>query len=739
MRGSAQRSTPLRRRDAEAMVMTHMPQITRRSFVASVAALGGGLALGFHLPTLSGAAEAAEGPAEINVWVVVQPDDTVVIRVARSEMGQGITTALPMLVAEELECDWSKVRAEFPTADENLRRNRAWGDMSTGGSRSVRSSQDFLRKAGAAAREMLVAAAAQRWNVAAAECVTAKSVITHKPSGRTLRFGEVAEAASKLPPPAEPRLKDPKDWTLVGTPQKRLDTIDKVTGKPMFGIDVRVPNMLYAAIVQCPVFAGTPKSYDEAKIQSLKGVRRVVPLPNAVAVVADSWWQAKQAVEALPVVWDEGQNAKVASADIAALLRDGLTASEAAVVRKDGDFDGALSRAAKRVEAEYAAPYLAHATMEPMNCTAHVTPDKVEVWAPTQSGEGALAAAAAAAEVAPEKVVVHTTMLGGGFGRRGAVQDYVHQAVLIAKAVGQPVKLLWTREEDIRHDFYRPAAMVRFIAGLDGSGMPIAWRVRLASPSIFASLLPQRLVNGVDQFAANGFTDEMAYDVPNYRVEYAMRTTHVPVGFWRSVNHSQNGFFRECFIDEMAHAAGQDPYQYRRKLLNKEPVRLAVLDAAAERAGWDKPAPRGLSRGIALVEAYGTLCAQVVEASVDGKGQVRAHRVVAAVDTGHVVNPAILASQVEGGIVYSLTASLYGAITIDNGRVRQGNFDDYEMLRLAGMPAVETVLVPSGGFWGGGGEPAVPPVAPALCNAIFAATGKRVRALPLKDQDLKQA
>jgi isoquinoline 1-oxidoreductase subunit beta len=719
--------------------MTHMPQITRRSFVASVAALGGGLALGFHLPTLSGAAEAAEGPAEINVWVVVQPDDTVVIRVARSEMGQGITTALPMLVAEELECDWSKVRAEFPTADENLRRKRAWGDMSTGGSRSVRSSQDFLRKAGAAAREMLVAAAAQRWNVAAAECVTAKSVITHKPSGRTLRFGEVAEAASKLPPPAEPRLKDPKDWTLVGTPQKRLDTIDKVTGKPIFGIDVRVPNMLYAAIVQCPVFAGTPKSYDEAKIQSLKGVRRVVPLPNAVAVVADSWWQAKQAVEALPVVWDEGQNAKVASADIAALLRDGLAASEAAVVRKDGDFDAALSRAAKRVEAEYAAPYLAHATMEPMNCTAHVTPDKVEVWAPTQSGEGALAAAAAAAEVAPEKVVVHTTMLGGGFGRRGAVQDYVHQAVLIAKAVGQPVKLLWTREEDIRHDFYRPAAMVRFIAGLDGSGMPIAWRVRLASPSIFASLLPQRLVNGVDQFAANGFTDEMAYDVPNYRVEYAMRTTHVPVGFWRSVNHSQNGFFRECFIDEMAHAAGQDPYQYRRKLLNKNPVRLAVLDAAAQKAGWDKPAPRGLSRGIALVEAYGTLCAQVVEASVDGKGQVRAHRVVAAVDTGHVVNPAILVSQVEGGIVYGLTASLYGAITIDNGRVRQGNFDDYEMVRLAGMPAVETVLVPSGGFWGGGGEPAVPPVAPALCNAIFAATGKRVRALPLKDQDLKQA
>jgi isoquinoline 1-oxidoreductase beta subunit len=653
-------------------------------------------------------------------------------------MGQGITTSLPMLVAEELECDWNKVRAEFPTADENLRRKRAWGDMSTGGSRSVRSSHEYLRKAGAAAREMLIAAAAQQWNVPAVECQAAKSVITHKPSGRTLRFGEVAEAAAKLPPASEPKLKDPKEWTLVGTPQKRLDTTDKVTGKPIFGIDVRVPNMLYAAIVQCPVFGGTPKSYDEAKIRSLKGVRRVVALPNAVAVVADSWWQAKQAIDALPVTWDEGQNGKVSSADIAELLRGGLVAPEAAVVRKDGDVDAALAKAERRIEAEYAAPYLAHATMEPQNCTAHVTPDKVEVWAPTQSGEGALAAAAAAAEMAPEKVVMHKTTLGGGFGRRGAVQDYVHQAVLIAKAVGQPVKLLWTREEDIRHDFYRPAAMVRFSAGLDASGMPIVWRVRVTSPSIFAALLPQRLTNGVDQAAANGFTDEMAYDVPNYHVEYAMRTTPVPVGFWRSVNHSQNGFFRECFVDEMAHAAGQDPYQFRRKLLSKSPERLAVLDAAAQKAGWEKPAPPSVSRGIALVEAYGSLCAQVVEASVGEKGQVRVHRVVAALDTGHVVNPAILASQVESGIVYGLTAALYGAITIENGRVSQGNFDDYEMLRMADMPAVETVLVPSGGFWGGGGEPAVPPLAPALCNAIFAATGKRIRSLPLKDQDLSR-
>lgn len=721
--------------------MTHMPQISRRFFLTSAAAAGGGMALGFHLPAgIGGAAvDAAEVPGEVNAWVVIRPDDAVIIRVARSEMGQGITTALPMLVAEELGCDWSKVRAEFPSPEDNLRRKRAWGEMSTGGSRSVRTSHEYLRKAGAAAREMLIAAAAAQWNVPAAECEAANSVITHKPSGRTLRYGEVAEAAAKLPPPAEPKLKDPKDWTLLGTPQKRLDTADKVTGKPIYGIDVRVPNMLYATIVQCPVFGGTPKSYDETKIRGLKGVRQVVRLPNAIVVVADSWWQAKQAAEALPVSWDEGQSGKASSASIAEFLRAGLAAPEAAVVRKTGDVDAALAGAAKRVEAEYGAPFLSHATMEPQNCTAHVTSDKVEIWVPTQSGEAALAAAAAAAEVPPEKVVVHKMMLGGGFGRRGAVQDYVHQAVLVAKAIGQPVKLLWTREEDMRHDFYRPVAMARCTAGLDPSGMPIAWRVRVTGPSILANLFPQRLTGGVDPSFAAGFTDEMAYAVPNYEVGYAMRTTHVPVGFWRSVNHSQNGFFRECFVDEMAHAAGQDPYQYRRKLLSKDPVRLAVLDAAAQKAGWDNPAPQGTSRGIALVEAYGSLCAQVAEASVGDKGEVRVRRVVASLDTGHVVNPEILRAQVESSIVYGLSAALYGAITIENGRVAQGNFDDYQMLRLAEMPVVETVLVPSGGFWGGGGEPGVPPLAPALCNAIFAATGKRIRTLPLKDQDLKRA
>ncbi|MGC2203131.1 MAG: molybdopterin cofactor-binding domain-containing protein, partial [Stellaceae bacterium] len=506
--------------------MTYMSQISRRFFLTTAASAAGGVAFGFRLPVGDGPAEAAASAAEVNAWVVIQPDDAVIIRVARSEMGQGITTSLPMLVAEELQCDWSKVRAEFPSPEDNLRRKRAWGDMSTGGSRSVRTSQEYLRKAGAAAREMLVAAAAAQWNVPAAECQAANSIITHQPSGRILRYGEVAEAAAKQSPPTEPKLKDPKNWTLIGTPQKRLDTKDKVTGKPIFGIDVRVPNMLYAAIVQCPVFGGALKSYDESKLSGLKGVRQVVKLPNAVAVVADSWWQAKKGADALPVTWDEGPNGQVSSASITELLRGGLAAPQAAVVRKEGDVDAALAGAAKRVEAEYGAPFLSHATMEPQNCTAHVTAEKVEVWAPTQSGEAALAAAAAAAEVPPEKVVVHKTMLGGGFGRRGAVQDYVRQAVLVAKAVGQPVKLLWTREEDIRHDFYRPAAMARFTAGLDAAGMPIAWRVRVTGPSIIANLFPQRLTNGVDQSFANGFTDEMAYAVPNYEVSYSMRTTH---------------------------------------------------------------------------------------------------------------------------------------------------------------------------------------------------------------------
>jgi isoquinoline 1-oxidoreductase subunit beta len=720
--------------------MTDHSRMTRRHFLVSVAAVGGGLVLGVALPKVGRAAgETETGSHEVNAWVIVQPDNTVIIRVARSEMGQGILTALPMLVAEELACDWTKVRAEYAAPEENLRRNRVFGPMLTGGSRSVRESQAYLRQAGAAAREMLIAAAAARWGVPAAACAAAQSLIMHRPSGRTVTFGEVAEDAARQTPPDDLTLKTPAQWTLLGTPVTRLDTPDKLTGKAMFGVDVRVPDMWHAAIRQSPVFGGRLTGYDEAVIRGRKGVHRIVPLPpDAIAVVADTSWQAEQALQALPVTWDAGPPASVSSASIRERLREGLMATDAAVVRQEGDVDQALSAAAQRIEADYYAPYLAHATLEPQNCTAHVTAERVEIWVPTQNGEAALAAAAAAAEIDPSQVVVHKTLLGGGFGRRGSSQDFVRQAVRIAKAVGRPVKLLWSREEDMAHDFYRPVAMARCAAGLDAHGRPVAWRTRIAGQSIVATLFPERLGEGTDRSFLNGLHD-LPYQVPNLLLDYAMRNTHVPVGFWRSVNHSQNAFFRECFVDEMAHAAGADPYEYRRLLLAPDSKDRAVLEAAATHAGWGTPLPAGVFRGIAVMDSYGSYVAQVAEISLSGHGELRVRRIVCAIDPGHVVNPDTIQAQVESGIVYGLTAALYGEITIEHGRVSQGNFDSYRMLRVHEMPTVEVVLVPSGGFWGGVGEPGLPPLAPALCNAIFAATGTRIHALPLTHYDLRHA
>ena len=536
------------------------------------------------------------------------------------------------------------------------------------------------------------------------------------------------------------KLKDPKEWTLIGTRQRRFDVPDKVTGKPIYAIDVRLPNMLYAAIVQCPVFKGRLKAVDETTLAGMKGVRRVVKQPDAVAVVADSWWRAKKAADALAVTWDAGgDDREVSSATIQPNLHGGLAASDARIGRNDGDCDRALAQAVKRIEADYEVPFLGHATMEPQNCTAHVTADGVEIWAPTQDGETALAIAADAAGVPPSKVVVHKMMLGCGFGRRGIFQDFIRQAVLIAKEVDQPVKLVWTREEDIRHDFYRPVAAARMTAGLDAGGMPIGWTIRTAGQSIIAAVSPRVMQFGVDRNFLQGLLEDMPYDVPNYRVDYAMRNTHVPVGVWRSVNHSQNAFFKESFVDEMAHAAGTDPYLFRRKLLAKQPRELAVLDAAARRAEWGSALPNGVFRGIALHGSQNSICAQVVEASVGDDGKVRVHRVVSAIDAGHVVNPLTVEMQTESAIVYGLTAALYGEITITQGRVEQSNFHDYPMLRLAEMPRVETVILASGGFWGGVGETPVPPLAPALCNAVFAATGKRIRSLPLKNHDLRNA
>jgi isoquinoline 1-oxidoreductase beta subunit len=719
--------------------MSGVAHVDRRLFLVSVAAVGGSLALGFEIPFGARAVHASSSAREITAWIVIEPDETVTIRVAKSEMGQGSFTALPMLVAEELECDWSKVKAEFAPPHENRRRDRVWGNMSTGASRSISASQNDLRRAGATARAMLIAAAAARWNVPETECAAARGVITHRPSGRTITFGRIAAAAADIAPPAQVALKDPKDWTLIGTRQKRLDVADKITGRPIYAIDVQLPNMLHAAIVQCPVFKGALKSVDETKLTGMKGIRQVVKLPDAVAVVADSWWRAKKAAELLALTWDVGDNSSVSSSMISANLHEALSAADARVGRNDGDVDRALGEAVKRIEADYEVPFLAHATMEPQNCTAYVTADLVEIWAPTQDGETALAIAADAAGVPPGKVVVHKMMLGGGFGRRGIFQDFVRQAVVIAKEVGQPVKLVWTREEDVRHDFYRPVAAARMTAGLDAAGMPVAWKIRTAGQSIIAAVSARVMQFGVDRNFLQGLLEDMPYDVPNYLVDFAMRNTHVPVGVWRSVNHSQNAFFKESFVDEMAYAAGADPYLFRRKLLAKKPKELAVLEAAAMHAGWDAPPPQGVFRGIALHNSQNSICAQVVEVSVAPDGKVGVHRVVSAIDPGHVVNPLTVELQTESAIVYGLAAVLYGEITIRDGRVEQANFHDYPMLRLAEMPRVETVIVASGGFWGGVGETAVPPLAPAMCNAIFSATGKRIRSLPLKNHDLRSA
>ncbi|MGB5079403.1 MAG: molybdopterin cofactor-binding domain-containing protein [Burkholderiales bacterium] len=719
--------------------MTNSFRKSRRDFLKVSTAAGGGLALQLMIPARAvAAAESAKGP-ELTAWIVIRPDDGVLIRVARSEMGQGSSTGLAMLVAEELECDWKKVRTEFVSTGEQVRRNRVWGSMATGGSRSIRGSQEYLRRAGATAREMLVAAAAQRWKVPASECDAENGVISHMPSRRRLRFGQVAHAASRIEPPAEVKLKEPREWNLIGKPARRLDIPDKVTGKAVFGIDVQLPGMAYAAIAQCPVFRGKVGSVADERIKGLRGLIKVVRLEDAVAVVADNWWRAERMLKALPIEWDFGEYENVTTESIRGFVATGLDDPGAAVARSEGDLEAGFASAAKVIESEYFAPFLNHAPLEPMNCTALVKDGRVEVWAPTQNAEATHAAAAAGAGVPLEKVDVHLTYLGGGFGRRG-FQDYTRQAVAIAKAVeGTPVKLLWSREEDMQHDFYRPMTLMRFRAGLDADGKPLALHIRDASHSILAAVRPQDIKGGVDRHALGGIVD-LPYAVPNLKVEFAMRNSHVPVGFMRTVFHSQNPFMRECFVDEMAHAAGRDPVEYRRVLLQKSPKDLAVLEAAARASGWGSPLPAGVHRGIAVQDSHGSYAAAVIEVSVSGAGELDIRRVVVAVDPGHVVNPDSAEAQIQSCVAYGLTSALWGEITLKRGRVEQSNFHDYRIMRMAELPRqIEAVLVPSGGFWGGMGETPLAPLAPALCNAIFAATGKRVRSLPLKHQNLRRA
>jgi isoquinoline 1-oxidoreductase subunit beta len=722
--------------------MNQMPTLNRRAFVIGSATLGAGLALGLELPFGPGVVRAADGAPEINAWVVIKPDDTVVIRIARSEMGQGTLTGLAQLVAEELECDWSKVTTEFPTPGQSVARKRVWGDFSTGGSRGIRTSQDYVRKGGAAARMMLIQAAADEWRVPTSECTASNSIITHTPSGRSTSFGKVAEAAARLQPPADVKLKDPKDWKLIGKPVKRLDTVDKTTGKMTYGIDVKLPGMLNAAIKACPVFGGKLKSFDEAKITDMKGVKKVVRVgDNAVAVVADTWWHAKTALEALPIVWDPGDNAAVSSASIAKWLAEGLDDAQPAFVgNQHGDAKAAFASAAKKVEAVYNYPYQNHATMEPMNATALYTPDKCEVWCGTQNGEAAFAATLEASGLPADKCDVHKQMLGGGFGRRGQT-DYVRQAVAIAKQMpGTPIKLLWSREEDMQHGTYHPVTQCRMIGAFDADNNLTALQMRISGQSILFSLRPEAMVNGMDPATFAGLSASgdgaIGYSVPNLLIQHAMRNPHVPPGFWRGVNINQNAIYLECFMDELAHAAGEDPLQFRRKLMGKNPKHLAVLNAVAEKIGWDKPAPQGVYRGIAQHMGYNSYVAGAAEVSVVDGNKIKVLRLVAATDPGYAVNPAQIERQIAGSFVYGLTGLFYGGCTVKDGYIEQTNFDSYNSMRIAEMPKVESIVMPSGGFWGGVGEPTICVAAPAVLNAYFAATGKRIRSVPLRDQNI---
>jgi isoquinoline 1-oxidoreductase subunit beta len=723
--------------------MNHIAQIDRRSFVIGTASAAGGLSLGFHLPL--GAAQAADATPEVNAWVVVKPDETVVIRVARSEMGQGTLTGLMQLVAEELECDWSKVTYEWPTPTENVARKRVWGDFLTAGSRGIRTSEDLVRKGGAAARMMLVSAAAQEWKVPASDCAVSKGVITHKASNRSTTYGKIASAASKMTPPTDIKLKDPKDWTIAGKGLKRVDTTDKVQGKTIYGIDIKLPGMLYAAIKACPVLGGKLKSFDAAKVANRKGVKKVVKVEDyAVAVVADSWWRAKSALDALPIDWDEGPNAKVSSDSIAAWLKEGLDADQAFVGNKGGDVKAALASAAKKLEAVYSYPYQHHVTMEPMNATARYTADKCEVWCSTQNAEAALATTSEAAGLPIPKCDVYKTFLGGGFGRRSTSHDFVRQAVMIAKEMpGTPIKLLWSREEDMLHGWYHPVTQCKITAGLDANNNLTAIHYRISGQSILARVRPAAIKDGADPATFSGFYPKgeestYGYTVPNILADHSMRNPHLNPGFWRGVNINHNAIYIECFMDELAKEAGMNALEFRRKLMANHPKHLAVLNAVADKGGWGKPAPAGVHRGLAQAMAFGSYVAALAEVSVDGN-KVKIHRIVAATDPGHAVNPAQIERQVAGSFVYGLTGLFLGGITVKGGKVEQENFDSYDMMRIAEMPKVETIIMPSGGFWGGVGEPTICVAAPAVLNAIAAATGKRYRSVPLKDHGLTLA
>ncbi len=715
--------------------------VTRRQFVVASASAAGGLAISVTFPGLADAASigpqawgADSAPNDINAFLAIDPDGSILIRSPHNEMGQGAITALPMIVAEELECDWSKVKVEYASSARNLREGNVYGDMVTAGSRGVRTTWRMLLQAGASARARLVAAAARRWNVPEAECEAANSKVTHKKSGRSLDFGALAADAAKIKLDREPAIRTPEQFKLIGKSLPRLDTPLKINGAAKFAIDTQIPGMVYAAVAACPVFGGKLKSVDDTPVKGRRGVLEVVKLDDAVAVVADRFWRAKEALALLKPEWETGAAGKTDSAQFAKLYRDTLDGPMVGA-RNDGNVDAVFAKANKVIEALYEAPHLAHACMEPLNATVRFDADKLEVWLGTQAPMGTIHQAAAASGLKPEQIVIHNCFLGGGFGRRTA-NDEMRQAILVAKQIKKPVKLVWTREEDITQDRYRPQAAVRLKAALGADGMPIAFDAKIAVGSILRSVGMSKVENGVEAQAVEGFANT-SYKIANLRVGCMLKNTHVPVMFWRSVGSSQNAFFMESYIDELAHAAGQDPYKFRRALLMHRPDFIGVLDKIAEKGDWGKPLPAGRGRGIAIHECYGTIVGQVAEVTVSRKGEVRVDRVVAAVDCGHVVNPSIVEAQIESGVIYGLSAALYGEITIKDGRVEQGNFDSYQVVTLADTPKIEVYLALSGGTkWGGIGEPGTAPTAPAVANAVFAATGTRVRSLPLKNVKL---
>ncbi len=721
-----------------------LPITTRRGFIKGTAALGTGLALGISLPVDAASAHtagAAPAGAEVGVWVMIRPDDTVIIRIARSEMGQGTLTGLAQLVAEELECDWKKVTTEYPTPGENLKRKRVWGNYSTGGSRGIRESQLYVRQGGAAARLMLVQAAAQQWGVSADQCTVSNGVIRHAASARQITYGKVAQAASQLPVPTNVSLKDPKDWKLVGKRVRRLDTRDKVNGKQIYGIDLKLPGMLIATIKECPVFGGKVRSFDPAPALAMKGVKKVLPVGDtAVAVVADTFWGAKTALEAVQIQWDEGPNASVSSDSIRSMLQEGLSAEQAFVGNRSGDMQTAMSQASSKHEGTYFYPFLNHATMEPMNATAQWTPERCDVWVPTQDGEASLAAVIAAAGLPAAQCDVHKINLGGGFGRRGAFQDYTRQAVLIAKQMpGTPIKLIWTREEDMTQGRYHPVMACKLTGTFDANKKLTGIHMRLSGQSILAAVRPAVVEQqkGRDPLVFQGVADSgehgFGYSFPHLMIDHAMRNTHVPPGFWRGVNANQNAVFFECFMDELAEVAGVDAVEFRRQYMEKYPRNLAVLNAVADRIGWSKPAPSGVFRGVSQMKAFGSYVAAACELSVRNGNQVKIHRIVAATDPGYAVNPAQIERQVSGSFVYGLSALFEQECTVKNGRIEQANFDTFGSMRIAQMPKVETIIIQGGGEeWGGIGEPTICVAAPAVLNAIYRATGKRLRDVPLK-------